>query len=85
MKNLIFVALIVSVMLVLSVGGVFAAPDDGYYPADKNEEAKGSTSSSVEAGGEAGGSGGRYLLLPWKMELHVLTTVPSACAEFSKP
>ncbi len=34
MKNLIFVALIVSVMLVLSVGGVFAdLSDDGYYPA----------------------------------------------------
>ena len=58
MKNLIFVALIVSVMLVLSVGGVFAAGDDGYYPADKNAEAHGSTSSSVEAGGETGGSGG---------------------------
>ncbi len=57
MKNLIFVALIVSVMLVMAVGTAFAAGDDGYYPADKNAEA-GSTTSSVEAGGEAGGSGG---------------------------
>ena len=53
MKNLIFVALIVSVMLVLSVGAAFAAGDDGYYPADKNAEA-GSTTSSVEAGGSGG-------------------------------
>ena len=49
-------------MLVLSVGGVFAAGDDGYYPADKNEEANGSTSSSVEAGGEAGGSVGPIII-----------------------
>ena len=58
MKNLIFVALIVSVMLVLSVGVAFAAPDDGNYRADKNEEAGGSSSSSVEAGDVSGGAGG---------------------------
>ena len=58
MKNLIFVALIVSVMLVLSVGVAFAAPDDGNYRADKNEEAGGSSTSSVEAGDVSGGAGG---------------------------
>ena len=58
MKNLILVALIVSVMLVLSVGAAFAAPDDGNYRSDKNEEAGGSTTSSVEAGDVSGGSGG---------------------------
>ena len=58
MKNLIFLALIVSVMLVLSVGVAFAAPDDGNYRADKNEEAGGSSTSSVEAGDVSGGAGG---------------------------
>ena len=60
MKNLIFVALLVSVMLVLSVGVALAAPDDGYYPADKNAEA-GNTSVSVETGGDTGGAGGAVL------------------------
>ena len=54
MKNLIFVALIVSIMLVMAVGTAFAAGDDGYYPADRKADS-GSTTSSVEAGGEAGG------------------------------
>ena len=49
MKNLIFVALIVSVMLVMAVGTAFAG-DDGYYPADRKADS-GSTTSSVEAGG----------------------------------
>ena len=57
MKNLIFVALIVSIMFVMAVGTAFAAGDDGYYPADRKADS-GSTTSSVEAGGEAGGSGG---------------------------
>ena len=56
MKNLIFVALLVSVMLVLTVGTAFAVDRDDYEKhADRNA---GSTTVSVEAGGEAGGSGG---------------------------
>ena len=57
MKNLILVALLVSVMLVLSVGTAFAFDKGDYYPADRNADS-GSTVSSVEAGGESGGSGG---------------------------
>jgi hypothetical protein len=60
MKNLIFVAVLVSVMLVLGVGTAFAAGDDGYYPADKNAEA-GSGSSGVTVGEGSGESSGGFL------------------------
>ena len=56
MKTLIFVALVVSVMLVLSVGAVFAAPG-----AEKNETwERGGASAAAEIGGE---SGGAYILV----------------------
>ncbi len=62
MKNLIFVAVLVSVMLVLAVGTAFAAGDDGYYPADKSAEA-GSGSSSVTVGEGSGELSGGFLLI----------------------
>ena len=62
MKNLIFVALLVSVLMVLSVGTAFAAGDDGYYPADRNAES-GSTSGGAVSGGEAGESSGGLLVI----------------------
>ena len=60
MKNLIFVALLVSVMLVLAVGtasaGFVAGEGDTRY--DRAQEAQGSAGSSVEVGSGSGGSGG---------------------------
>ena len=61
MKNLIFVALLVSVMLVLSVGSAFAFDKGDYYPADRSAES-GSTVSGGEAGGGSGGSGGAVVV-----------------------
>jgi hypothetical protein len=62
MKNLIFVALLVSVMLVLSVGSAFAGftAGEGDTRTDRAQEAAGSSAGSgeVESGGESGGSGG---------------------------
>jgi hypothetical protein len=61
MKNLIFVALLVSVMLVLAVGTASAefVGGEGDTRYDRAQEASSnSVGSSVEAGGEAGGSGG---------------------------
>ena len=60
MKNLIFVALLVSVMLVLAVGTASAGfvAGEGDTRADKGAEAQGSEGSSVEAGDESGGAGG---------------------------
>ncbi len=59
MKNLIFVALLVSVMLVLAVGtasaGFVAGEGDTRY--DRAQEAQGSAGSSVEVGSGSGGSG----------------------------
>ena len=53
MKNLILVALVVSVLLVLTVGSAFAAPDLG----DKNETwERGGYSAASEIGGESGAS-----------------------------
>ena len=54
MKNLIFVALIVSVMLVLSVGVAFAA-DGGFEPNGGND-GTGTTTVSAEVGDGSGGS-----------------------------
>ena len=62
MKNLIFVALLVSVLMVLSVGTAFAAVDDGRYPADKNAERSASYGGAV-SGGEAGESSGGLLVI----------------------
>jgi len=62
MKNLIFVAVLVSVMLVLGVGTAFAAVDDGNYPADKNAEA-GSGSSGVIVGEGSGESSGGFVVV----------------------
>jgi hypothetical protein len=61
MKNLIFVALLVSVMLVLAVGTASAefVGGEGDTRYDRAQEASSnSVGSSVEAGGETGGSGG---------------------------
>lgn len=62
MKNLIFVALLVSVLMVFTVGTAFAAGDDGYYPADKNAES-GSASAGVTVGDETGVSSGGFLVV----------------------
>ena len=64
MKNLIFVALLVSVMLVLAVGtasaGFVGGEGDTRY--DRAQEASSSVAGGeVELGGEAGGSGGPVL------------------------
>ena len=62
MKNLIFVALLVSVMLVLTVGTAFAdfTAGEGDTRYDRAQEAAGSSAGSgaVESGGESGGMGG---------------------------
>jgi hypothetical protein len=66
MKNLIFVALLVSVMLVLAVGtasaGFVAGDGDTRY--DRAQEASSSViGGEVETGGESGGSGGPIVIL----------------------
>ncbi len=60
MKNIIFVALLVSVMLVLAVGTASAnfVAGDGDTRYDRAQEASGPALSSAEAGSESGGSGG---------------------------
>jgi hypothetical protein len=60
MKNLIFVALLVSVMLVLAVGTASAAfvAGEGDTRYDRAQEAGGPAVSSVEISSESGGSGG---------------------------
>jgi hypothetical protein len=65
MKNLIFVALLVSVMLVLAVGtasaGFVAGDGDTRY--DRAQEAQGSDGSSIEVGSGSGGSGGPIVVI----------------------
>ena len=65
MKNLIFVALLVSVMLVLAVGtasaGFVAGDGDTRY--DRAQEAQGSAGSSVEVSSGSGGSGGPIVVI----------------------
>jgi hypothetical protein len=65
MKNLIFVALLVSVMLVLAVGtasaGFVAGEGDTLY--DRAQEAGGPAVSSAEISSESAGSGGPIVTL----------------------
>ena len=65
MKNLIYVALIVSVMLMLAVGTASAdfVGGEGDTRADRTQEASGGSAGGGEvvSGGEAGGSGGPVL------------------------
>ena len=66
MKNLIFVALLVSVMLVLAVGSASAdfTAGEGDTRYDRVQEASSAvTGSEVEMGGESGGSGGPIVTL----------------------
>ena len=62
MKNLLFVALIVSVMLVLAVGSASAdgTAGEGDTRYDRAQEASGGSigGGEVVSGGETGGSGG---------------------------
>lgn len=60
MKNLIFAALLVSVMLVLAVGAASAdfTAGEGDNRYDRAQEATGSTVSSAEVSSGSGGSGG---------------------------
>ena len=64
MKNLLFVALIVSVMLVLAVGAASAdfVGGEGDTRYDRAQEASGgSIGGEAVSGGETGGSGGPVL------------------------
>ena len=66
MKNLIFVALLVSVMLVLAVGTASAefVAGEGDTRYDRAQEASSAViGGEVEMGGEAGGSGGPIVTL----------------------
>ena len=66
MKNLIFVALLVSVMFVLAVGSASAdfTAGEGDTRYDRAQEASSSyVSGEIEMGGESGGSGGPIVTL----------------------